>query len=195
MVVGPSSSLYLRLMRKATGIFLFLALATPFLALYVRTHVELRQVRKAVKHMMIENVDRSELVLLSFSHEEIKTTLRWKHAKEFEFNHHMYDIIESKSTTDSVHYWCWWDHEETHLHKQLDQLMANLLLHDPAQQSKQNTLTDFFKSLYCSSQSHTSHLQLESTSQCLPDKTHLLYMLHVSPPSPPPWEVTLFLFA
>jgi hypothetical protein len=174
-------------MRKASGIFLFIALATPFLALYMRTHVELRQVRKAVKHMMIDNTDRSELVLLSFSHDEVKNSLRWKHDKEFEYNEQMYDIIERRETQDSMYYWCWWDHEETRLHKQLDQLMANLLLHDPAQQSKQHTLTDFFKSLYCQQQSTPTHLTLESVSPAFPGKTLHIYLFNVLPPAPPPW--------
>ena len=58
---------------------------------------------------MIAGIDKSELVLFKFSKEETTTKLNWKHAKEFEFNQQMYDVVEKQVSKDSIHYWCWWD--------------------------------------------------------------------------------------
>jgi hypothetical protein len=174
-------------MRKPAAILLLAALTMPFLALYLRTHVEIRQVRKEVKAKLIESVDRDALVLLSFSLADVKRALQWKHSKEFAYQGQMYDIVDQTSTKDSVHYWCWWDHEETKLHKQLDQLMANLLMRDPAQQSRQHQFTDFFKTLYCETHAIPWTIALSCDPISFPDKTHHIYAHDVKPPSPPPW--------
>ena len=174
-------------MRKPTAILLLFAFTVPFLALYIRTHVEIRQVRREVKAMLIENTNRSEFVLLSFAHGDAKQVLDWKHNKEFKYNGHMYDIVDQAATKDTVHYWCWWDHEETKLHKQLDQLMANLLMRDPVQQSRHHQFTDFFKTLYCETHTVSSDTRYLHNPISFFDKTHHIYAHEDQPPSPPPW--------
>jgi hypothetical protein len=174
-------------MRNPTAIVLLAALTMPFVALYFRTHVEIRKVRKEVKAMLITNTDRSEFVLLSFARADANRDLRWKHSKEFEYRGEMYDIVDQAATKDSVYYRCWWDHEETKLHKQLDQLMADLLMRDPAQQSRQHHFFDFFKSLYCETQATIHPTIFSPGALSFPDKTHHIYAPDVKPPCPPPW--------
>lgn len=84
--------------------------------------------KREIKHRIIEGIDRSELVELSFTAEE-KKQLRWEHSKEFEYNGEMYDVVESKSENGKITYWCWWDNEETNLNRRLNNLLARAL-HD-----------------------------------------------------------------
>jgi hypothetical protein len=88
------------------------------------------------------------LVLLKFSKAETTTNLNWKHSKEFEFNNQMYDIVDKVVSKDSIHYWCWWDFEETKLNKQLDNLLAGVYQHDSKSKEKQDLVYKFYKSIY-----------------------------------------------
>ena len=87
-------------------------------------------------------------MLIKFSKAEIKTKLHWKHAKEFEFNYQMYDIVEKQVSKDSIYYWCWWDFKETKLSKQLDNLLARVFQKDTQSKEKQNKIYTFYKSIY-----------------------------------------------
>lgn len=99
---------------------------------------------------MIAGIDKCELVLLKFSKTETTTELKWKHSKEFEFNNQMYDIVDKITTKDSVKYWCWWDHEETKLSKQLSKLLVGAFQSDVPSKDKKQQIVSFYKSLFCS---------------------------------------------
>lgn len=136
------------LKRKYTAFFLLVCLVLPPAAVYTYLKVQKRQVRKEVKRQMISGIDKRELVLLSFSKEDSKNELRWKHAKEFAYKDMMYDIVESRSTSDSVFYWCWPDHKETRLNKNLEKL-ARLALNKNQQRSDQKQrLSKFLNSIF-----------------------------------------------
>lgn len=105
-------------------------------------------IRKEVKRRMKTGLKPSELVLLKFSKSESQTKLRWEHAREFEYAGQMYDIIETEIKGDSIFYYCWWDHAETMLNKQLTNLVADTLAKDPKKQESQKRLLHFYKSLY-----------------------------------------------
>lgn len=97
---------------------------------------------------MIAGIDKKELVLLKFSKTEIDTKLKWEHAKEFEFNHEMYDVVDKQISKDSISYWCWWDFEETQLNKRLNHLLVDVYQHDSKSKEKQASLHNFYKSIY-----------------------------------------------
>lgn len=97
---------------------------------------------------MIAGIDKSELVILKFSNAETQSKLKWKHAKEFEFNNQMYDIVDKEISKDSVQYWCWWDYKETKLNKQLNELLVGVFQHDSKSKEKQDLLFKFYKSVY-----------------------------------------------
>ena len=97
---------------------------------------------------MIAGIDKSELVILKFSNAETQSKLKWKHAKEFEFNNQMYDIVDKEISKDSVQYWCWWDYKETKLNKQLNELLVGVFQHDSKSKDKQDSLYKFYKSIY-----------------------------------------------
>jgi hypothetical protein len=126
--------------------FLFLLIA-PAVVTYTWIQHRKRVIKKEVKWKMIAGIDKNELVILKFSHSEIKK-LNWKHSKEFEFNHQMYDIVSKSSTKDSITYWCWWDIEETKLNQQLQQLLVTSFHTDFPIKNKQNLVVEFYKSFF-----------------------------------------------
>ncbi len=133
---------------KLVGISLFICLVAPLVATFTYMHHQKASVRKELKHRIIAGIDRDELVLLKFSIEESRTKLRWEHEKEFEFAGQMYDIVEKEISGDTIHYWCWWDHEETKLNRQLDDLVAKVLGNNPQRKDRQDKTVDFLKKLY-----------------------------------------------
>ncbi|MDZ7846951.1 MAG: hypothetical protein U5L96_09340 [Owenweeksia sp.] len=134
--------------RKVLGILLLFCLVAPVVATFTFLRYQKSQVRREVKWKMIAGLDKEELVLLKFTEEESQTELRWEHSKEFEYKGQMYDIVEKSIQGDTIYYWCWWDHEETKLNKQLDGLLANVLGNNPQRQEKKSQLADFFKKLF-----------------------------------------------
>lgn len=74
--------------------------------------------------------------------------LNWEHSKEFEFHNQMYDVVESETHGDSIFYWCWWDHEETTLNKELSAWVLKALGKDPQNKETRNELIDFYKHLF-----------------------------------------------
>ncbi len=107
-------------------------------------------VKHEVKWKMIDGMDKEELVLLKFTKEEIKTKLRWKHSREFEYKQQMYDIVEFEEKENYIYYWCWGDTKETKLNKQLAQLIAQTVHRSPEKKEKQKQLKSIYKSLYYS---------------------------------------------
>lgn len=141
--------------------------------------------RREVKHQLIAGVDKSELELLQFTTSEADTVLRWKHSKEFEYNGSMYDIVEFQKEGDTLKYWCWWDYEETVLNKQLSGLLAKAFGKDPQRKERQNTLDQFFKSLYHNTEVETSIVQMTNLKEGL-GSDFVCISAELSPPVPPP---------
>ena len=127
---------------------MLLLLIAPAVVTYTWIQQRKRVIKKEVKWKLIAGIDKSELVLLKFSKQEIHTKLDWKHSKEFEYNTQMYDIVEKQNINDSVYYWCWWDFEETKLNKQLRTLLVSVYKNDIPFKKKQSEILDFYKSLY-----------------------------------------------
>ncbi|MEP0367577.1 MAG: hypothetical protein ABJN36_07150 [Cyclobacteriaceae bacterium] len=172
--------------RRITSILLFLLLLAPFLGTYTWLHYQKHTIRKSIKRKLISITQKEELVLLKFKKTEVDSKVRWEHSKEFEYQDEMYDIVESRSFGDSIHYYCWWDHEETALNRQLDELLVNALGGDDKRRSTKDTLIVFLNSLYCNA------IQCWSTALSGEDINHLSanflkdYHCEISPPSPPP---------
>lgn len=144
-----------------------------------------KQIKREVKWKMIAGIDKNELVLLKFTEEEIQTELRWEHSKEFEYKDQMYDIVEKWVQSDTIYFWCWWDHEETKLNKQLDGLLANVLGNDQQRQEKKNQLADFFKKLYHENQRIDFAKISEHRIDCFFFSEDLA-SIYYTPPVPPP---------
>ncbi|MBN2265125.1 MAG: hypothetical protein JW775_04845 [Candidatus Aminicenantes bacterium] len=85
-------------------------------------HCRREGVKKEVREHIIAGVREDDLVLLRFSEEESRTRLRWEHAREFEYDGQMYDIVDTWTVGETVYYRCWWDREETRLNQRLREL-------------------------------------------------------------------------
>jgi hypothetical protein len=148
-------------------------------------HYQKVMVRKEVKWKMIDGLDRDELSLIAISKDQ-KGQLEWEHSKEFEYQGEMYDVVYKKETGDSLFYWCWWDHKETQLNRQLASLTRILLDSDTKRKESSSRITFFFKSLYSDANKDRERVALED-----PLEFHEIYSkswksLTLSPPSPPP---------
>lgn len=170
---------------KLVGILLFICLVAPLVATFTFLHHQKASVRKELKHRIIDGVDRDELVLLKFTIAESRTKLRWKHTKEFEFAGQMYDIVEKQISGDTIYYWCWWDHEETRLNRQLDDLVAKVLGNNPQRKDRQDKTIEFLKKLYCNNSIEFAMLMKEVKLH-YPAGTGQFPAIAHSPPVPPP---------
>jgi hypothetical protein len=144
-----------------------------------------KQVKKELKRKIIAGIDKSELVLLKFTEEESLNQIKWEHSKEFEYKGEMYDVVEKEVHGDVIYYWCWWDHEETKLNKQLITLVDHFLGNNPTKQEKQGKLLDYFKKLYFESD------EPSNSFLAINDIPLMVYsiefpLIHQSPPTPPP---------
>jgi len=136
---------------KSMSVFLllFCFLVDPIARNLTWLHYRKAVVKKETQRQIDEGMDKSKLVVLKFSKEETKTKLRWEHANEFEYNHKMYDIVEIKTVGDTVYYRCWYDHEETVLNRQLEELAGHVLGNDPEFKIAVTLQKPFTESLYC----------------------------------------------
>jgi hypothetical protein len=142
------------LKRKQLGIYLILSLVLPILVTSVALHQQRRIVRKQVKRKIEAGIAKEELVVLTFTYEEIAAEVKWKHHKEFSYKNQMYDIVHRESNGNQVTYYCWWDHEENMLNKKLDQMLRLAIGQDPVSKNHQSKLSYFFKSLFSSQYSY-----------------------------------------
>ena len=136
------------LKNRITAIFLLICLVLPTAGVYTFLKVQKRHIRKEVKKQIISGISKSELVLLSFSKKSLNKELRWKHAKEFAYKEMMYDVVETRSTKDSVFYWCWPDHKETRLSKSLKELSRIALNKNQQRNDQKQRLSKFLNSLF-----------------------------------------------
>ena len=167
--------------QRLISIFLTLSLIVPVVGMYGWLQLKKHTVRKEVKHRLMAAVDRSELVLLRFSLAEA-AALEWEHSNEFEYHRQMYDVVATECHADSIHYWCWPDHAETTLNRQLTALARAALQHDPEHRNGQQQMARFFQQLY---------LQAAPAYVLVPVQTHRVPVprttaLKPAPPSAPP---------
>lgn len=130
------------------SISLLICLIVPFAGTVSWLHFHKRSIRKQIKHEIIAGIEKEELVQLTFTIEETRAQLKWKHSKEFEYNLQMYDIVEADTTKNIITYWCWWDHQETKLNKQLNKLLAQFLGNDMKNKETKNRFASFYQTLF-----------------------------------------------
>lgn len=168
------------------GILLFVCLITPVVTTFIFLQYQKKQIKREVKWRIIAGIDREELVLLKFTEKEKQTRLNWKHAREFEYSGEMYDIVETELKGDTIYYWCWWDHEETKLNKQLEELVSFACGNNAGTKENQKQLFKFFKSLCFSKLSR--EVTFDIALHHVPNFTCREFecMISDSPPAPPP---------
>lgn len=166
-------------------VLLCVIIATPMLT-YLWLNVQKAMVRHTVREQLKESPEENELVLLKFTATESTAKLKWEHSKEFEYDHQMYDVVETKIIGDTIYYWCWWDHKETKLNQQLRHWFDNAFSTDPQNREKHRWLLSYFKSLYFI-ENFYPHLLPPGTWRLRYDEyCSLYYSTSIQPPAPPP---------
>ncbi|MFO7613994.1 MAG: hypothetical protein R6W71_05065 [Bacteroidales bacterium] len=172
-------------MRKILAILMIVILLAPVIGTLAVFHLYRYQIRKEVTEIIIRGM-KEEWVDLAFSSAEIKTKLKWKHSREFEFEGQMYDIVEQRIEGDTVIYTCYKDDKETRLNQQLDKSVARALGQDPVQKNRNERIANFFKNLY-QPVSVIWHPELFPNSTLNFGLYSSNYLsLYIAPPSPPP---------
>lgn len=171
--------------RQLIGIFLFCCFIAPVVTTYYSLNYQKRLVKKSVKWKMIEGIAREELVKMKFTEYEKQNVLIWKHSREFEYKGEMYDIVESYVVGDTTYYWLWWDHEETKLNKQLDDLVSNLFGNSPRNQESQKKLSSFYQTLYFEKVNYSILLFPQTIINYLYYQNNYKSVYSI-PPDPPP---------
>lgn len=171
---------------RLIGIALLCILTLPVVVTYGWLQYHKAMIKKEVKWRIIAGMEKEELVLLKFSKEDSRSKLRWEHALEFEFNKHMYDIVESKVIGDTTYYWCWWDTEETKISKRCALLVSDTYNADPQKNKQQQQLFSFYKNLYFSNYSSVPNVRHYRVKCNVAIFNTLIHSLHFPPPTPPP---------
>ena len=135
---------------KIVRVFLFLTLLVPYAGGICWFHLEKKQIRRELKQQMLSGINKDDLVFLKFATDELSRKVRWKHSREFEFEGEMFDVVEKLMVGDTTFFWCKWDHRETRLNQELDQLLARTLGRQHPDKHYLLTWKNFFSSLYCS---------------------------------------------
>lgn len=118
-------------LNKLISIILLTGLILPGLFSLVSFNYNKYQIKKQVKKEIIKGFDKSELSLISISKHQKNTKLQWIHSKEFRYNGEMYDIVKLIETPDSIHYYCWWDKEETELNNKISNVLNHIFSDNP----------------------------------------------------------------
>ncbi|MBK6621307.1 MAG: hypothetical protein IPG32_10685 [Saprospirales bacterium] len=135
-------------MNKLIVPILLLSLSAPFAGAYVWLQWEIRATKKEVKKQIQTGLAEKELVFLKLPKPVSETELRWEHAREFEYQGRMYDIVEAEILGDTFYCHCLLDHRETELKRQLSKLMGGAMDPDPQKKEQQTRLFEFQKTLY-----------------------------------------------
>lgn len=93
----------------------------------------------------MKELNDEDKISLTFQKTEIGKHTRWEHAKEFEFNGEMYDIVSFRIEGDYITYYCWWDNEETQLNQKLKSIANKAVGADPIHHKKKERVKDAFK--------------------------------------------------
>lgn len=135
-------------MRKLPGILLLFCLAAPLIGTYAGLRLEKYRIRKEVKKRLLAGLPDSELVFFKFSRHDSNSLLRWEHAEEFEYRGEMYDVVRQSAGNDTLQFWCWHDHAETKLNRELRQLIAKFQANDTGRHENERRLFCFFLTLF-----------------------------------------------
>lgn len=144
------------------------------------------ELRSEIKQMLIAGVEEQDLTFFEFSPEESTAVLEWLHPGEFSHKGELYDVVRIDTVGDTVRIWCWWDREESRLHKTLDKLVNKAMGGDRESNDSKDRLLTFFKNLY-TPVSYNFRLCPVQISEERTWPYDLIYSSFIPlPPTPPP---------
>gem|GEM_PF-2920453 len=147
-------------MRAIVSIFLLTLFTVPFFWAPTWLSMERRQIQKHVRNQILPSVEESELITFTVLQEDTATRFKWEHAKEFEFEGKMYDIVKRKQDGNTITYLVWQDDKETSINTQIKQLTNNIFNSSSNTSNSQLSFQLLIKSLHAGSsmQVDNSHL-------------------------------------
>lgn len=134
--------------RRISGMILVLSLIAPMVVSYSLFSWRRAHVREEMRALIFKGLPREDLVHLTFSHDQLPGLLHWEKKDEFRYRGEMYDVVDSESRNDSIHYWCMHDHRESQLKRNFSSLLAGLLDHEPMTEKARQRLITFLKTDY-----------------------------------------------
>lgn len=173
-------------MKSVFSIALVVLLFLPLWGTFGYLKVQKKQVQKSVKRQIMKGIDREELVYMAFSQRDLETKLNWEHAKEFELNGEMYDVVDRIETADSAFYWVWWDNEETELNRRVKRIAKSIFGSSPQQQDQCQYVQHFYNSLFFESMNYTEKKDPEYYKKDLFQYFFSIKGTHQLQPIPPP---------
>lgn len=165
---------------------LFCILFDPVVGTYPWLHYKKTAVKQEVQKQIDDGIDQSKLVLLKFTREEIHSEVRWEHAREFEYKHKMYDVVKTESDGKTFYYWCWYDHEETMLNRQIDALAAQAAERYTKSGKERALLVSNQETLYCVFLLNWNFSLNQLLNKPSGLFSHLYHQIHIQPLTPPP---------
>ncbi|MFM1877608.1 MAG: hypothetical protein RLZZ241_474 [Bacteroidota bacterium] len=136
----------------------------------------------------MKGVNPEDLVLFSFSEQEMINLVRWERHDEFEYRGNMYDVVRSEQKDNRYYYWCWPDKEESSLNKELRNRTAELFNSSPKPREQSGKLVVYFKSLFFKNTSHWTFQNFNAGQlHCHFVVIHYRNPDPVIPYSPPKW--------
>lgn len=173
-------------MKKTTSIFLFFSLLVPLTGTYLWLYCEKAAVKQQVKQKILGGIDKEELISLTFKTKETTKILHWEHAREFEYQGRMYDVVETIEKGDSITYWCWPDHEETQLNRLRNEMAKTDTGKDIPVNNSLVRLLDLGKDIcHLTTPEVNTDLQIEFSPRYFRHIFFPAFCLN-TPPSPPP---------
>jgi hypothetical protein len=147
--------------------------------------MKISDLKNEVRERIESGIEESQLSLLTFTLEKASGTLRWEHDREFEYDGIMYDVVKSDTVGNMVFFWCWKDHRESELNKQLEELAGIAMNKDPIQKENQKKINHFLRCLYYESQSFSPAI-FDETDIYRNIIGEIFESLIITPPTPPP---------
>ena len=169
---------------RVAAIALCLILTVPVGLAVLGLHQMRERVRYEVKEMLVEGLDRTELVRIALTTRD-SARLDWEHAREFRRGGAMYDVVEREHQGDTTVYWCWHDHAETAVVQQLETLLVGGLRHE----REAHRTTEHIVRLLTSLWTARVEVRLPGPLQgavCPDVPVHLPASHSTAPPVPPP---------
>lgn len=152
------------LKRILSATILITTLVSPAIITIGTIEAERYLVRQDIKHLMMQGISKDRLQLIKITPDE-SDQLDWEHSQEFEYKSEMFDVVYQEFKNDTSYYWCWWDHRESSLNRELSQLLHNTLSNRKTNNENNIRLIILFKSLYSEALASVSCAAGETTNQ------------------------------
>jgi hypothetical protein len=173
-------------LKKGIVILLLICLVAPFTGTYLYYHYKKNQVRKEVAAIIKNNLSEKTVTVFKLTAEEVTTRINWKRDCEFEYNGHMYDVVDQHPEGDLVVFTCYKDRKETSLNRKKERLIAKAFGQDPAQKNHSERIENFFNTVFRKDVFAWNAYQPQASIFHFSFFTFHFSLFTQAPPSPPP---------